>query len=79
MAHHRQEVRVSKLPEGEKSFSTTYKILIIGDTNVGKTALLNRFCEGAFQTSLVSTVGKVVKEMILLGCFSLFMLTKQTL
>lgn len=57
MAAQRQEVRVSRL---ERNYSTIYKILIIGDTDVGKTALLNRFCEGSYQTSLVSTVGESV-------------------
>ena len=37
-----------------------YKILIIGDTNVGKTALLTRFVEGRFQSVFMSTVGKSV-------------------
>ena len=56
--HH--EVRVSRVPEGHKSYSTTYKILIIGDTSVGKTALLNRFSDGSYHSSLVSTVGEII-------------------
>ncbi len=55
----RQEVRVSRIPEGQPEFSSTYKILVIGDSNVGKTALLNRFTDGSFHASLMSTVGMV--------------------
>lgn len=35
-----------------------YKLLVIGDSNVGKTSLLNRYCDDNFQGSLISTVGK---------------------
>ena len=35
-----------------------YKVLVIGDSNVGKTALLNRVCEGSFAPTFISTVGK---------------------
>lgn len=38
----------------------TYKVLIIGDSNVGKTSLLNRYCDDSFQGSLIATVGKCV-------------------
>ncbi len=52
------EVRVSVVPEGTPEYSATYKVLVIGDTSVGKTALLNRFNDGSFHSSLVSTVGQ---------------------
>lgn len=48
---------MSRVPDGQKAYNTTYKVLIIGDTSVGKTALLNRFSDGSFHPSLVSTVG----------------------
>ena len=34
-----------------------YKIIIIGDTNVGKTALLSKYIKGIFQASPLPTVG----------------------
>jgi len=33
------------------------KILIVGDSEVGKTSILNRFTDNTFQTDTVSTVG----------------------
>lgn len=46
-------------PDGaHKKAATTYKILIIGDSNVGKTSLLNRYCDDSFPSStLIATVG----------------------
>lgn len=45
-------------PEMETHYKQIYKILIIGDSNVGKTALLTRFVEGRFQSVFMSTVGE---------------------
>ena len=42
----------------QKNFDVMYKILIIGDSSVGKTALLTRVCEGRFQSSFMATVGR---------------------
>lgn len=36
------------------------KLLIIGDSAVGKTNILKRFCEAQFTPSFVSTVGNCV-------------------
>ena len=33
------------------------KVIIIGDCGVGKTNLLFRFCDDAFKTSYVATIG----------------------
>lgn len=46
--------------EEEKHFKQIYKILIIGDSNVGKTALLTRYVEGRFQSAFMSTVGEFI-------------------
>ena len=39
------------------SESQIYKVLLIGDGNVGKTSLVRRFCEGKFEDSRVLTIG----------------------
>ena len=46
--------------EVDTHYKQIYKILIIGDSNVGKTALLTRFVEGRFQSVFMSTVGEVL-------------------
>lgn len=38
-------------------FTTTFKILILGDSNVGKTCLVYRFCDGQFSENYISTIG----------------------
>jgi len=35
----------------------TYKVLLVGDGNVGKTSLVRRFCEGKFEESRILTIG----------------------
>jgi small GTP-binding protein len=34
-----------------------YKVILVGDGNVGKTSLVRRYCEGRFETSRVMTIG----------------------
>jgi len=52
--------------DSHRNFDLIYKVLIIGDSSVGKTALLTRFCEGRFQSSFMSTVGKVTRYEIVI-------------
>ena len=40
----------------ELQYDHLYKIIIIGDTSVGKTALLSKYLKGVFPTSPLSTV-----------------------
>ncbi len=35
----------------------TYKVVVAGDANVGKTSLIRRYCEGMFEQSRVMTIG----------------------
>lgn len=37
--------------------SITLKYLVVGDSGVGKTSLLVRYCEDSFQTDYLSTIG----------------------
>ena len=42
----------------EKTFDSIYKMLVIGDSSVGKTTLLTRFVEDKYHSNFMSTVGK---------------------
>ena len=44
----------------------TYKILILGDSSVGKTAFIVRFCEDKFQEENLSTIGVDIKAKFLI-------------
>ncbi len=41
------------------SKEATYKILVLGDSNVGKTCLIYRYCDREFYESYISTIGTV--------------------
>ena len=41
----------------EKKFDFLFKVLLIGDSGVGKTCILFRFSDDAFNTTFISTIG----------------------
>jgi small GTP-binding protein len=50
----------------DESYDDMVKIILIGDSGVGKTSFLNRFCFGSFKRNTTCTVGldygqKVIK------------------
>lgn len=50
----------------EEPYDDLVKIILIGDSGVGKTSFLNRFCSGTFKHNIQCTVGleygqKVIK------------------
>lgn len=46
-----------------KSYDYLFKLLLIGDSGVGKTSVLFRFSEDAFNTTFISTIGKPTKNL----------------
>lgn len=42
----------------KKQYDLLFKLLLIGDSGVGKTCILYRFSEDQFNTSFISTIGK---------------------
>ena len=47
---------------GKKNEIYTYKILILGNSSVGKTSFLVRFCDGTFEEEAITTVGVDCKK-----------------
>lgn len=45
-----------------KTYDYLFKLLLIGDSGVGKTCILFRFSEDAFNTTFISTIGKFYYE-----------------
>lgn len=61
----REEITWNKeCDRGTKGMAKTYdylfKLLLIGDSGVGKTCVLFRFSEDAFNTTFISTIGKYI-------------------
>ncbi len=42
---------------GDQNFDYMFKLLIIGNSSVGKTSFLFRYCDDSFTSAFVSTVG----------------------
>lgn len=42
----------------------TYKILILGDSNVGKTCIVHRYCDDTYYDTYISTIGKYLSYRV---------------
>lgn len=45
------------MTEGKGNCMSLYKVIVIGDSGVGKTNLITRFCENHFKDTYVATIG----------------------
>ena len=41
----------------DKNYNTTYKVLVLGESGVGKTSIIRRFTDEKYQESYISTIG----------------------
>lgn len=41
-------------------FSATYKLLVLGDSNVGKTCIVHRYCDERYYDIYISTIGEYI-------------------
>lgn len=48
----------------KKTYDLLFKLLLIGDSGVGKTCVLFRFSDDAFNTTFISTIGKTCGRMV---------------
>ena len=48
-----------------KGFDYLFKLLLIGDSGVGKTCILFRFSDDAFNSTFISTIGLLIDHIIL--------------
>lgn len=48
---------MSSLANKKEAYDWLIKLLLIGDSGVGKTNILLRFCEGNFHTTHLTTIG----------------------
>uniref|UniRef100_A0A6B2EHB6 Ras-related protein Rab-1 n=1 Tax=Phlebotomus kandelakii TaxID=1109342 RepID=A0A6B2EHB6_9DIPT len=46
-------------------FATTYKILVLGDSNVGKTCIVHRYCDERYYDTYISTIGIDFKQKLI--------------
>jgi len=37
-----------------------YKLIIVGDSNVGKSTIIYRFCKGVYKETIKTTIGKSI-------------------
>lgn len=50
-------------------FSATYKLLVLGDSNVGKTCIVHRYCDERYYDIYISTIGKQTYLFLVLRAF----------
>lgn len=46
-------------------FSATYKVLVLGDSNVGKTCIVHRYCDERYYDTYISTIGIDFKQKLI--------------
>ena len=51
-----------------KAYDYLFKLLLIGDSGVGKTSVLFRFSDDAFNSTFISTIGPF--PQLYVSCFS---------
>lgn len=54
-----------------KTYDFLFKLLLIGDSGVGKTCILVRFSEDAFNSTFISTIGALIINVVTIGKFNL--------
>jgi GTPase SAR1 family protein len=54
--------------EPSSEYDHLLKLLLVGDTAVGKSSLLLRFTDGTFDTDLQATIGVDFKARLSCGC-----------
>lgn len=42
-------------------FTATYKVLVLGDSFVGKTCIVHRYCDERYYDTYISTIGEQEK------------------
>jgi Ras-related protein Rab-1A len=47
----------------KKTYDLLFKLLLIGDSGVGKTCILFRFSDDAFTTTFISTIGECMTRI----------------
>lgn len=60
--------RPQPLPMAKKTYDLLFKLLLIGDSGVGKTCVLFRFSDDAFNTTFISTIGQCRPSAVPCGC-----------
>ena len=56
------------MPLDESDCAATYKVLILGEHSVGKTALLNRLMGREFRVSMMPTIGQYWNLRVRCAC-----------
>lgn len=49
-------------------FAATYKVLVLGDSNVGKTCIVHRYCDERYYDTYISTIGKYNAKLFYPAC-----------
>lgn len=56
-----------------KQYDILCRLLMLGDSGVGKTCMLRRFTESEFDPSHISTIGKPMQQVFSDACFQTHM------
>jgi len=60
-----ENIKMEKLDDFQSNQNYIFRICLLGDSNVGKTSLLTRFCDSTFKESYNNTIGVDFRVMTL--------------
>ena len=63
-SYHRKLTFRFAMTTTSNDYDSTFKILVLGDSGVGKTCLIYRYTEGIFSEAYVSTIGEFLLNFL---------------
>lgn len=59
-----EELYSDEIPVGEEESLPEYKVVLLGDSTVGKSSIMRKYADGVFNVEIESTLGADLREKV---------------